>query len=338
MLAADLTSQRTVELRELPTPEPGPGDVRVRVARCGICGSDLHVFRRKSSEGAPGVCPGHEISGEVEAIGADVTGFREGDRVAIEPLRSCRSCAACQRGDYHLCSRLELLGVSLPGGMAEAVLAPACGLYHLPDSVSLELGALAEPTAVAVHAARLAGVGPGSNVLVLGSGTIGLLAAAAARHLGAESVTATARHPHQKKLAAAMGCDEVLAAEDVRKTAARPDVVIETVGGAATTVADGVLAVRRGGTVVIVGLFDQTPAFDPMAMLIKEVRLVGAMVYNCRDGRSDFDIALELIADRAEDLAGLLTHTFPLSQAQHAFETAEDKKSGAIKVLLSPGS
>ncbi|MFT4571990.1 MAG: 2-desacetyl-2-hydroxyethyl bacteriochlorophyllide A dehydrogenase [Hyphomicrobiaceae bacterium] len=337
MLAAALTTTRKVELRETATPTPGSGEVLVRVSLCGICGSDLHVFRRGDGAESRGVCPGHEISGEIEAVGANVNSVREGDRVAIEPLRTCGTCAACKRGDYHLCPRLELLGVSLPGGMADSVIAPAGSIYQLPQSVDLEIGALAEPTAVAVHAARLGGVGPGSSVLVLGSGTIGLLAAAAARHLGAEYVAATARHDHQRALAEAMGCDDVLTAEDFRKTPVRPDVVIETVGGGATTVGDAVMAVQRGGTVVIVGLFDETPAFDPMAMLIKEVRMIGAMVYNRRDGRSDFDIALELLSERGDVLRQLITHSFPLSEAQKGFETAEDKKSGAVKVLLAPG-
>lgn len=338
MLSASITKPQTIELVETTIADPGPGDVRVRVARCGVCGSDLHVFRSGPEAGMESVCRGHEISGQVEAIGKGVSGLREGDRVAIEPLRYCGACSACKRGDYHLCARLELLGVSQPGGMADAVLADASGVYKLPESVDLEIGALAEPTAVSVHAARLGGVGPGSRVLVLGSGTIGLLAAAAARHLGASYVAATARHPHQHELAKAMGCDEVLSAEDFKRTSERPDVVIETVGGAASTVGDGVLAVKRGGTIVIVGLFDDVPRFDPMTMLIKEVRMIGAMVYNRRDERSDFDIALELLSDRPEDMQRLVTHTFALSEAQKGFETADDKKSGAVKVLLAPGS
>src|SRR5205085_11645705 len=130
--------------------------------------------------------------------------------VAVEPIRRCGECRHCLAGNYHLCGRLAVHGVTLPGGMATSVVVPDYALFPLPASLDFALGALAEPTAVAVHAARLGGVGENSRVLVLGAGTIGLVAAAAARHLGAAHVAISARHPHQKKVAEAIGVDEVL--------------------------------------------------------------------------------------------------------------------------------
>lgn len=329
--------------REAHPADPGQGEVRVRIQRCGVCGSDLHCFRGHSE--LPGVCPGHEMSGVVEALGRDAGGpreghaarLREGDRVAVEPLIRCGQCRHCRSGNYHLCARLSLCGVSAPGGMATQVVVPAYTLFNLRTAVDFELGALAEPTAVAVHAARLAGVREGSRVLVLGAGTIGLVAAAAARHLGADYVGISARHPQQKELARRLGVDEVLEPDNLRGASARPDVVLETVGGQATTVADGVLAVARGGTIAVIGLFEKTPVFDPGVMILKEVRLVGSMVYNRPEGGpADFDVALECIEEHSEALRGLVTHTFPLDEVQKAFETASDKKSGAVKVMLAP--
>jgi len=325
-----------IHARETATGSPGTGEVLVRIERCGICGSDLHTFRGQSE--LPRFCPGHEMSGIVEAAGSGAGGVREGDRVVVEPIVRCGSCRHCLSGNYHLCGRLALCGVSAPGGMASHIVVPDYTLFKLPAALDFELGALAEPTAVTVHAARLGGVGRNSRVLVLGAGTIGLLAAAAARHLGAAYVAISARHPQQKKLARALGVDEVLDPDKLRTAGEKPDVVLETVGGAATTVADGMLAVARGGTIVMIGLFEKTPVFDPGVMILKEVRLVGSMVYNRPEtGLADFDLALECIEANAAALRGLVTHTFALTDVQKAFETAADKKSGAVKVMLAPG-
>lgn len=326
-----------ISMHEAAVADPGPGQIRVRIERCGVCGSDLHCFRGHAP--LPPVCPGHEMSGVVDAVGAGADGLREGDRVAIEPLHRCGQCRHCRAGDYHLCGRLGLCGVTHPGGMATRLVVPAACAFALPSDVDFALGALAEPVAVAVHAARLGGVTKGSRVLVLGAGTIGLAAAAAARHLGADFVAISARHPQQRELAAAMGVDEVLDPSSLRGSGEKPDVVLETVGGQATTVADGMLAVARGGTIVVIGLFEKTPAFDPGVMVQKEVRLVGSMVYNRPAGAAaDFDIALECLSNRAASMRRLVTHTFPLGDVQQAFDTAADKASGAVKVMLAGGS
>jgi len=315
--------------------EPDAGEVRVAVERCGICGSDLHWFLGRMP--ITGVCPGHEISGTIDSVGRGVTDWKSGDRVTIEPIARCGECARCKAGDYHLCASVNLYGVGLPGGMATHIVVPAYCLYRLPAEVDFELGALAEPLAVTVHALRLANAGPDSTVLVLGAGTIGQMTVAAARHLGVRRIGVTARYGHQRAAAERLGCDEVLAPDDPRMSE-RPTVVVETVGGRATTVADAVQAIDAGGTVVITGLFEDTPKFDALTMLMKEVRIVASMVYNRRGPASDFDTALEILAARANDLRPLVTHTFPLADAQRAFETAADKSCGAIKVMLAPGS
>ena len=315
---------------------PGSGEVRVSVRRCGICGSDLHFFTGRQP--LPAVCPGHEISGVVAAVGADVDGWSPGQRVAVEPLVRCGHCPRCRRGDYHLCRQLRIAGVAVPGGMADSLVVPDYTLFRLPDAVDFELGALAEPMAVVVHALRLAGTVEGTSVLVLGAGSIGLLAAAAARHLGAGSVAITARHEHQRAAARRLGCDRVLDPDDVQKVEPRPCVVIETVGGSAATVPDAIRTVDRGGTIVIIGIFDAPLRIDSQALLVKEIRLVGSMVYNRTGGKADFDTALEILAAHASELRPLVTHVFALEEAQVGFETAADKKTGAIKVMLAPTS
>jgi (R,R)-butanediol dehydrogenase/meso-butanediol dehydrogenase/diacetyl reductase len=334
-LALSIPRARQVEIVDLPARDPGPDEVRLAVRRCGICGSDLHWYT--GHQQPPEVCPGHEISAEVEAVGRDAGAWREGDRVAVEPLLRCGRCDRCRAGNYHLCRDLGILGVTHPGGMAERLVARAEMLHPLPDAVDFELGALAEPMAVAVHALRLARLGEDEKVLVLGAGTIGLVAIVAARHLGAGFIGATGRYAHQRLLATNAGADQVIAPEDLGSLEQRPRVVVETVGGQADTISDGVRRVTRGGTVVMLGLFERTPVFDPLQLLVKEVRLVGSNVYNHPSGdRSDFDIALEILTDRPTAIRPLVTHTLGLRDAARAFETASDKSTGAVKVLIDP--
>ncbi len=323
-----------IEIVETERPEPGSGELRVAVERCGICGSDLHFFT--GHQPVPPHCPGHEISGTVDAVGTGVRSVKEGDRVAIEPLVRCGACRYCRAGDYHLCPSLQIHGLMIPGGMATSLVVPDYAAHLLPGQVPSEVGALIEPLAVTVHALRLAGVGSDTPVLVLGAGSVGLLAVTAARHLEAPFVAVTGRHPHQRELAAALGADQVLEPDDVFSVAEPPRAVIETVGGKAQTVSDAVNVIDRGGTVAVVGVFDTTPEFSPLFMLVKEVRLVGSMIYNAPGGRSDFEIALDIARERSTDLRSLITHTLPLEQAQHAFETAADKSTGAVKVLIDP--
>jgi len=335
-LAAKVPRPGCIELEEVPQRRPQAGEVSLRVSHCGVCGSDLHFFHGRLPP--PAVCPGHEISAVVEAVGGGAGSVREGDHVAVEPLARCGRCACCRRGDYHLCEHLAIFGIHAAGGMAEQMVVPAYCLYPLPASVDLELGALTEPLAVAVHAARLAGVGPDTSVLILGAGTIGLLSVAACKHLQARFVTITARYPQQRGHAAALGADQVLEPEQVAQCEATPEVVIETVGGGADTVADGVAVVARGGRVVVTGLFDQAPGFNPLLLILKEVTITGSNVYNLRGGRHDFDIALEILSEQGALIAPLITHRFSLNDTQPAFETAADKASGAVKVLIVPGA
>jgi 2-desacetyl-2-hydroxyethyl bacteriochlorophyllide A dehydrogenase len=313
--------------------DPGPGEVELRVTRCGICGSDLHFFHGKAL--LPAACPGHEISAVVERVGEGVSQWEAGDEVVVEPIARCGRCDRCVQGDYHLCPYVQLFGIHLPGGMADTMVVPQYCLYRLPAGLGPEIGAMAEPLAVGVHAARLGNVGRGSRVLVLGAGAVGLLAAVACKHLGADDVAITARHDHQKRMATTLGCDQVLDPAAVGAIEGEPSVVIETVGGSASTIEDGMLALAKGGSLIVIGLFDQPLTIDPLTLIVKEAHLVGCMVYN-RPGRSaDFEVALEILAGRKAELAGLVTHTFAIDDVQAAFETASDKRSGAIKVLLS---
>jgi len=309
----------------------------VRVRGCGICGSDLHYF--SGGFPPPAVCPGHEIAGEVVAAGQDAA-VAIGTRVAVEPLVVCGTCAYCRTGDYQLCPAFRVIGNGVDGGFADQVCVPAYAVFALPDEVDFEVGALAEPLAVAVHALRLARLTLGDRVLVLGGGTIGLLAVAAAIAAGAGEVWATVRHSHQEDAAIALGATRVFRGDDAAKelsVAARQqpiDTVIETVGGTAGTIDQAIRLVRRGGTVMVLGIFTAAATIDATSLVVKEVRLIGSMTYGRAGTRADFDRALALLRTAPERYRALITHRFPLEQIGAAFATAMDKSSGSIKVQI----
>jgi L-iditol 2-dehydrogenase len=339
MRAAFCQNARRVSLETVSSPRLARGEARVRVRSCGICGSDLHWFL--GGFPPPPVCPGHEIAGEVVEVASDEGGLRVGQRVAVEPLVVCRECTYCRTGDYQLCPHLQILGTSRHGGFAEELAMPAYALYPLPDGLDFEVGALAEPLAVCVHGVRLAGTGLGDRVLVLGAGSIGLLSVLAARAAGAEEVGITARHPHQAEMARRLGATHVFGSDakgmqdlDQWSAGNRVDQVIETVGGTADTIDVAVCAVRRGGTVVLLGVFTQAPRCPALALVVKEVRLVGSLTYGRAGTRADFEVAIQLLA-RAPAVREMITHRFGLEGIQAALETAADKSRGAIKVTVT---
>jgi 2-desacetyl-2-hydroxyethyl bacteriochlorophyllide A dehydrogenase len=338
--AAFCLEPRKTELREIPDPKPASGEVVVRVHNCGICGSDLHFFSGQFPP--PPVCPGHEIAGEVAEVGPGVGNVRAGDLVVVEPLVTCRQCNFCLSGNYQLCPELRVLGNMVHGGFADYVRVPASAVFPLPAKLDMAVAALTEPLAVAVHGLRLAPVCAGDRVAVLGAGTIGLMSVAAARASGASEVWVTARYAHQAEAARRLGASRVFTGSAAYLELAEagsqrpPDVVVETVGGQADTLEQALPLVRRGGTVVVLGLFTSMPALNGILLVIKEIRIVGSMTYGRTIAGADFERALDLLSQRAQDFASIVTHRYPLEQIQAAFSTAADKHSGAIKVSVSP--
>lgn len=340
MRAAFCPGPGRVAVRDAPEPRPRDDEVVLQVRACGLCGSDLHWFT--GAVAPPRVCPGHEMAGEIAALGAGVTGLRLGDRVTVEPLAVCGGCPECRGGRPQLCARRRILGLQRDGGLAERVAVPARAVFPVPAQMDWATAALAEPLAVGVHAVRLAAVAPGQRVLILGAGAVGLLAVLAARAAGAE-VWVSARHPHQAALAARLGAARVLAAtpaaeaERAALAAAEPvDVVLETVGGTATTLAEAVASVRPGGTVVVLGVFTAAPSLPALAVLTKEVRLLGSMMYDRRGTPVDFAAAIALLAADAQAAGALVTHRLPLDAVQRAFDVAADRRAGAVKVAVTP--
>lgn len=340
MRAAVARAKHDLCVEDVPIPEPGAGEVRVRVEACGLCGTDLHL---RAGGYADGHTPGHEIAGVVDAVGAGVHGVSAGERVAVEPLVSCGACAPCRSGRDNVCADLRLLGVHQAGGFAEHVVVAAKRLFPVPADLDPRLAALTEPVAVVVHGLRRGAFAPEKRVLVLGAGTIGLLTVLAARAAGAREVWLTARHAHQAALGRAFGATRVLSETeaDLRGLMAigrrePADLVVETIGGRADSVRGAAWALAPGGTVSVLGVFTAPVAVDGYPLLVKEGTLAWSNCYGRERGRADFEDAVRIVGEERERLARLLTHALPLERIGDAFATAADKTSGAIKVTVLP--
>ncbi len=337
MKAAAFGDPGSIELLTAASPETPPGWVRLSVGSVGICGTDLHLLHGRMGD-RRGISPGHEVGGTLEAVGDDVT-LTTGTRVAVEPLHGCGTCHHCRNGFPNRCAGLTLFGVTASGGMAEQLSVPAACVYPVAEGVSDTMAALCEPLAVCLRAVRLADVAMGHRVAILGAGSIGLCAIVAAQAAGAREVFVTARHGHQRELALDLGATEVFA--DGRSATAalgdqHVDVVLETVGGSARTLAEAIHLVRPGGVIGMVGAFDGSTPIPAFQFMAKELRMVGSSCYGHEGPEKDFAQATRLAAAYQDALVPLVTHTFALDEVEAAFATAEDKSTGSIKVHVRP--
>lgn len=225
-------SDRPLVLEERPDPAPGPTEVVIRVQRCGICGSDLHANQGPVREMPGGMVMGHEFAGEIVETGAEVTGLRKGQLIAVYPSTGCGTCPACRTGNVNLCPQ----GAHIMGGYAEYASIPASVAVPLDEGLSAAHGALIEPLTVGLYGVRLAQIGPGDSVLVLGAGSVALAAVYWARRLGAGRIVVLSRSDRRAAMALAMGADAFLrygddeCAEAAEVLAGAPDIVLECVG------------------------------------------------------------------------------------------------------------
>lgn len=355
MRAALFYGGKDIRVEDLAVPEPGPGEVLVRVRAAGICGSDLHPYRGKPfAPRRTGDVPresrqnGHELAGEVTGIGAGVTGLTVGQRAGIEPehLVSCEACEYCRRGDTHLCATRGVRHGERQSshGFSEYDVVAATHVHPLPDNVSYDVASMLDCYACAVHAVRRAPVLPFTRAAVIGTGAIGMNVGQVARASGAQQVIMVATRPGPLDVARAAGAldagvagsegDPVQGVLDLTNGEG-VDVVYETVGGDAPTLEQAVRMARRGGTVCVMGMFTTPPQMDVMLAYRKELTILWSNSYSRWNGVSEYDIALELLASGRVDGAPIITHHYPLEQIGEAFAAAADKRaSGAIKVLV----
>jgi 2-desacetyl-2-hydroxyethyl bacteriochlorophyllide A dehydrogenase len=334
MRAAVWTATDQVEVSDVPLPVVPAGWALVKVAYNGICGTDLAILHGKHPRATAPLIMGHEMSGWVERPGA--TGPAVGTLVVVEPLISCGECRSCKYGLTHVCRRLGLFGIDAPGAMAQFVALPPELLHAVPDGVDPRTASLAEPLAVAVHAAELSGVRPGDVVAVYGAGPIGVLTALVACHAGAAAVVITEPSPWRREVAASLGltvvpADSTMAATLAPLTAGEgADVTFDT--AAHPTVAAELAATTRvRGHVVVVGVYKAPTPLDLQAVCFKEQSVLGVRVYTT----ADLTRAIELIATGALGLDRFPTKAFALGDVVAAFEAATSGQD-CLKVLLTP--
>ncbi|HJP73754.1 MAG TPA: alcohol dehydrogenase catalytic domain-containing protein [Pseudonocardiaceae bacterium] len=317
-----------------PAPPP-PGHVRIDVAYTGICGTDLHIFHgdMDARVDPPGVI-GHEMSGRIAALGADVDGWQVGDPVTVMPLRWCGDCAACRAGHQHICHRLVFLGIDAEGAMQNTWTVPADTLVRLPHDLPLEHAALVEPTAVAVHDVRRADLREGEQAIVVGGGPIGLLIAIVARRSGAD-VVLVEPDPFRRSVAEGLGLTALDPGADgftdsiTNWTGGAGAAVAFEVSGAAAGVATAVGALATRGRLVQVAIHSTPRPVDLHRFFWRELTMLGARLYD----RTDFDAAVRLIADGDIPATTLISSIEPMERATAAFEALESG-GGVMKVLI----
>ena len=337
MRAAFFNGKGQLRVDEVPATAPGPGEVAVRVSACGVCGSDLHSFLGHWPQ--PPFAPGHEIAGTVEAVGEGVTHFAPGDAVTIEPLIPCGECRPCRAGQPSACGHHEFISWHRHGGFADQVVAPARCLLALPRPARAQ-GALVSrwrwrSTAAAGTAAgrrHPVGVGRGNHRAAGNRGGARWAPDASSRRPTRIRQSAPSRWAPIRWSAWAKGIPPRRLHADAGEGV---DVVLDSAGGS-QAIDLAFRAARRGGTLALVGANPLPPRTALNEVIGKELRLVGSNCYGLVDGRRDFALAIDLLASGRVDPSPLVTHRFPLAEIQQAFETAGDKSTGAVKVLVEP--
>jgi L-iditol 2-dehydrogenase len=340
MRAAMWYNNRDVRLEEMPIPEIGPGELLVRVEASGICGSDVMEWYRLDR--APLVL-GHEIGGQIVAVGEVVKRYREGDRVSAAHHVPCNTCHYCLNGHHTVCDTLRRTNFD-PGGFAEYVRLPAInvdrGVFLLPDEVSYEEATFIEPLACVLRGQRLAQIQPGNSVLVIGSGIAGLLHVQLARALGAGRVIATDINDYRLQAAQRFGADATINAEEnipaflreVNQGRLADRVIVCT--GAVSAITQALKSVERGGTVL---LFAPTDLGVTIPISINELfwRNDITLTTSYAGSPADCQTALELIGAGATPVGQMITHRLGLAEAGSGFQLVADAKD-SIKVIIEP--
>jgi 2-desacetyl-2-hydroxyethyl bacteriochlorophyllide A dehydrogenase len=335
MKAASYQGNRQVGIGVCKPVEPDEDEVRLDVAFCGVCGTDVHIFHGHMDQRVkiPQII-GHEVSATVAEVGRAVDGIKAGDRVAVRPLKFGEP-AAFDKGFPHVGKNLRFIGIDLPGGMQASWTVPAYTLHKLPESLSLEHGAMIEPTAVACHDVRLGEVKAGETCVVIGGGPIGLLIALVAKHKGA-NVILSEINDKRLELTESLGLKAINPAKDKLVDAvadltdgAMADCVFEVSGSAPGVEAMTELPNVRG-RIVMVAIHPQPKPVNLFKFFWSELRMIGARLYE----EQDFDEAIELAAEGHLALDKLITQVNPIDDVQQTFETIESNPSG-IKYLIN---
>ena len=343
MKALVLEDLRDLRMRDVPEPSVGPHEVLIQVKACGICGSDVHGYDGSTGRRIPPLIMGHEASGVVAAVGSDAASFKHGDRVTFDSTVSCGACPFCLRGEVNLCDSRQVLGVSCGdyrrnGAFADFVIVPEHIVYRLPDSFPYEKAALIEAVSIAVHAAKITEIEPGSSVAVIGAGMIGLLAVQAFRVFGCTKVIAVDLEQGKLDLARQLGADETFLGTDpdlLDKLKAAtggqgPDIAVEVVG-AQKPILTAIHGVRRGGTVTLIGNLAPQVEIPLQVVVTRQLRLLGSCA-----SAGEYPECIELMASGAIKVEPLISALAPLGEGAAWFDRLYAREPGLMKVILQP--
>ncbi|MDB4412522.1 galactitol-1-phosphate 5-dehydrogenase [Akkermansiaceae bacterium] len=337
MKVLELIAPSEFVVSEKPKPSPGAGELLVKVACCGICGSDVHGMDNSSGRRIPPMVMGHEASGVIVELGEDVSGWNLDDRVSFDSMVFCGSCEFCERGETNLCNERQVMGVSCDefkrdGAFAEWVIVPARILEKIPEGLSFEEAAFTEPLAVALHAVNLVKVKKGESALVVGAGLIGLLVIQALKRAGCGEIIAVDLDRGRLALAKELGAsaayhsleDEIILPEG------GVDLSMEVVGAGATLDL-AIKSLRKGGRVGLVGNVVPEVKFPLQYIVTREISLIGSCA-----AAGECSEALEAIAAGEIQVKPLTSATVPLEEGADYFARLREGKEGLLKVLFKP--
>jgi 2-desacetyl-2-hydroxyethyl bacteriochlorophyllide A dehydrogenase len=326
--AVVIKAPHEVEVMTVDDPTPGPRDVVVEVAACGICGTDLHILEGEFAPTLP-VIPGHEFAGTVAAVGSEVSELTVGDRVAVDPSLYCNECHYCRIGRNNLCERWRAIGVTVPGGAAQFALAPVGNCVRLAEHVRLQDAALIEPLSCAVRGYDVLTSQLGSHVLIYGSGTMGLMMLELAKRTGAASVDVVDINAERLVTAKALGCSGTVTSADELERPRGWELVVDATGVAAA-IQDGLSRVAPGGTFLQFGVtaYSTRVEIDPYRIYNKEITITGSMAV-----LHSYERAAELFATGILDADIFISDRLPLEEYADAIDRFRRGQGRKIQVV-----
>lgn len=332
-----MTAPKTMIFQEVPVPEPAKGQVLVKVMKIGICGSDIHVYHGQHPFTSYPITQGHELSAKIVKLGDGVENFFVGQKVTIEPQVFCGSCHPCTHGKYNLCEELKVMGFQTTGAASEYFAVDASKVTPLPENLTYNEGAMIEPLAVTVHAAKRFPAIKGAKVAILGCGPIGILLAQSARALGAEKVMITDVSDYRLELAKSVGVDAAVntASKDFGEAMDevfgkdRADVIYDCAGND-ITMGQAIKYARKGSTIILVAVFAKMATVDLAVLNDHELDLNTTMMYR----HEDYVDAIRFVQEGKIKLRPLMTRHFAFRDFQAAYEYIENNKETTMKVLI----
>lgn len=340
MLQQVMTAPGEIEFREVPIPEIGENQVLVKMKRLGICGSDIHVYHGKHPYTKYPVTQGHEVSGQIIKIGSAVKDFSVGQKVVIEPQVYCGKCYPCTHGKYNLCDELKVMGFQTTGCASEYFAVDASKIDVIPDNMTYDEGAMIEPLAVTVHAAKRCENIEGANVCILGCGPIGILLAQTCKALGAAKVMITDISDYRLSLAKSLGADYTVNTRDIPFAKALIDIfgtdkadIIYDCAGNDITMDQAIQNCRKGGKIVLVAVFAARANVDLAKLNDSELTLDSTMMYR----HEDYLDALRIVAERKVQLKPLMSKHFAFRDFKAAYEYIDANRESTMKVIVDIG-